>query len=1008
MPRPAVLGVSALTRDRRVTSRLTMAALAAAAGCLLAIAPMRLVAQDASRTGVIAGTVVASATLRPLSGAQLLIAGTQQGAIADDNGRFRLTQVSTSAPSVNVVVRLIGFSPRTVTLRVGDTEARVELTETATTLDQVVVTGTAGATQVRAVGNAVSQVSASAVMQAAPVADVQQLLNARVTGLTILPASGNVGTGGSVRVRGVASLSLSNEPLLYIDGVRANNAPDGGPSIRQGRQTNRLNDINPEDIESIEVIKGPAAATLYGTEASSGVIQIITKKGKAGAPSWDFAIKQGTNWLMDPGGKVPTVYSKDASGVMSSVNLYQVEKAAGRNPFRTGRTQSYLASLRGGMDKVNYYISGDWDNNGGIVPYNWQKRYSVRTNLGVVPNNKVSVTGNLGFTRSNTRYGQAASGWDLWGNIVWGSPSRLTTPTRGFLRVTPEAAGEIETYSGIDRFTGSVQMNYNPVTWLANRLTIGADVGTEANSILFPRNPAGSNYFFGALSLGQKTVEEIRNAYNTADYSATATFDLPYFLKGWTSATSAGAQYYGKRQQSVTAVGQQFPAPSVTTIGGAAVTTSGEDLIENKTVGLYLQEQMSRNNRLFLTAAVRGDDNSAFGENFEAAIYPKFSASWVVSEESFFKLPTVSSLKLRGAFGYAGKQPDVFAARRLYQPATGPNNVSVLTPQAIGNPDLKPEVGRELELGFDAGLLEERIGLNVSYYKQNTKDAIVQRRVPPSNGFPGFQFVNVGEVENHGLEISSDIRVFERPSLAWRMGVSYARNANKVLDLGGLPPISIGTGQENREGSPIGAFFAKRVVSATLDAAGRAQNIMCDDGNGGTVACATAPRVYWGTPTPTWQGAVSTNLTFLTNFVLYALVDFRGGHMTAYGDVQAMHTTFRNSKAINEGKDPILMAYDQLGLTDQTGYFDAGFAKLREISLNYTAPRRVAQRVRASNAAVNVAVRNLATLWSAQSSIFGEHIPDPEVRTPAAGLSAYVQTVVPPLSQFVVTLRLAY
>ena len=1005
MSRPAVFTARTLPIARRRMSRVNTAAIIGAGGWLLATAPPGH-AQEPPSTGVVAGTVVAAQTLRPLPGAQLQIVGTQLGTVADDNGRFRLTQVSGTA--VSVTVRLIGFSPKTTTLRVGDMNARVELTEAATTLDQVVVTGTAGTTQLRAIGNAVSQVSAADVMQAAPVADVQQLLNARVAGLTILPASGNVGTGGSVRVRGVASLSLTNEPLLYIDGVRANNAPDGGPNIRQGRQANRLNDINPEDIESIEVIKGPAAATLYGTEASSGVIQIITKKGRSGAPGWDAVVKQGANWLMDPGGKVPTVYSRDASGALASVNLYEVEKAAGRDPFHTGRTQSYLASLHGGIDRVHYYVSGDWENAGGIVPYNWQKKYSGRTNLSVVPNEKITVTGNLGITRSNTRFGQSASGWDLWGNIVWGSPSRLSTPTRGFLRVTPEAAGEIETYSGLDRFTGSVQLNYTPFTWLANRLTVGTDVGSEANSILFPRNPAGSNYFFGALSLGQKTVEKLRSAYTTVDYSATATVDLPSVLKGWTSATSAGAQYYGKRQEFVSAVGQQFPAPSVTTIGGAAVTTSGEDIIENKTVGLYLQEQMSRSNRLFLVAAVRGDDNSAFGENFQAAIYPKFSASWVASEEPFFKVPSVSSLKLRAAFGYAGKQPDVFAARRLYQPATGPGNISVLTPQAIGNPDLKPEVGQELELGFDAGLLDDRVGLNVSYYKQNTKDAIVQRRVPPSNGFPGFQFVNVGEVENHGLEIASDLRLIERSRFGWRLGVNYSRNENTVVDLGGLPPISLGTGQENREGSPIGAFFAKRVLSATLDANGRAQNVMCENTDGSPIACANAPRVYWGTPTPTWQGAVNTTLTLWTNLRLYALVDFRGGHMTAYGDIQAMHTTFRNSKAINEGKDPILMAYDQLGLTDQTGYFDAGFAKLREVSLNYTMPPRVTRRIAASSASINLAARNLSTLWVGQSAIFGQHIPDPEVRTPAAGLSAYVQTVVPPLSQFIVTLRLSY
>ncbi len=1003
-----LIGFVPSARAGRVGLRMPAALRRCLLASVLAVLPRVAIAQEpgaGGRTAVVSGTVIASGSLRPLQGAQLQVAGTTTGTVTDANGRFRLAQLS--GTSVSVVVRLIGYSPRTTTLRVGDTGARVELTESVTTLDQVVTTGTPGATQVRAIGNAVSQVSAADVVQTAPVSDVQQLLNARVPGLTILPASGNVGTGGSVRVRGVASLSLSNEPILYIDGVRANNAPDAGPNIRQGRQANRLNDINPEDIESIEVIKGPAAATLYGTEASSGVIQIITKKGRSGAPAFDVAVKQGANWLKDAGSKVPTVYSRDATGLLTGINLYEVEKAAGRNPFQTGRSQSYVASLRGGTDLIRYFISGDVDHSGGIVSYNWLDKSSARANLSVVPSTKVTVNGNLGLTRSKTRFGQSAPGWDLWGNIVWGSPSRLSSPTRGFLRVTPEAAGEIETYSGVDRVTGGLQLQYNPFSWLASRLTAGTDIGDETNSILFPRNPAGSSYFFGALSLGQKSVERQRTAYNTLDYAATATFDLPGRLKQWSSATSTGIQYYAKRVESVSAVGQQFPAPSVTTIGGAAVTTSGEDIIENKTAGFYVQEQVSRANRLFVTGAVRVDNNSAFGENFNAAIYPKLSGSWVVSEEPFWKLSALSSLKLRAAFGFAGKQPDVFAARRLYQPATGPGNISVLTPQAIGNADLKPEVGQELEVGFDAAVLQDLIGLNVTYFRQRTKDAIVARQVSPSIGFPGFQFVNVGEVSNRGLELASDIRLLERTNLAWRAGLSYATNANEIVRLGGLPPIVIGSGQENREGFPIAGFFAKRIVSSDL-VAGRAQNVKCEGTDGNPTACATAPRVYWGTPTPTWQGAVNTSLTLWSNLRLYGLVDFRGGHMTAYGDVQAMHTTFRNSLAIHQGTDAILLAYDQLGLTDQTGYFDAGFAKLREISATYTLSPLLARRIGASSTSINVAGRNLATLWVAQQSIYGQNVPDAEVRTPAAGLSAYVQTVVPPLTQLIMTVRLSF
>ena len=173
-----------------------------------------------------------------------------------------------------------------------------------------------------------------------------------------------------------------------------------------------------------------------------------------------------------------------------------------------------------------------------------------------------------------------------------------------------------------------------------------------------------------------------------------------------------------------------------------------EDLIENKTVGLFVQEQVSRANRLFLTAAFRGDNNSAFGANFKHALYPKFSGSWVVNEEPFWRWSSLNTLRLRAAYGRAGKQPDVFAAQRLYLPATGPADVAVVTPQAIGNPDLRPEVSSELEAGFDLGALNDRIGVNFTYYNQVAHDAIVQRQVEPSLGFPGFQYVNAGRVAN--------------------------------------------------------------------------------------------------------------------------------------------------------------------------------------------------------------------------------------------------------------------
>jgi TonB-linked SusC/RagA family outer membrane protein len=902
---------------------------------------------------------------------------------------------------------MIGYRARTMPVRVGDLAVRILLDELAVKLEEVIVTGTAGAAERRTLGNAVGQVDAALTVERAPVPTAQNLLSNRVAGVVVLPGSGNLGTGGVTRIRGASSLSLSNEPLIYIDGVRVNNDPAAGPNIRQGRQVSRMNDLNPEDIASIEVIKGPAAATLYGTEASSGVIQVLTKRGVSGRPSVDVTTHQGGNWLMDAEGKVPTVYSRSATGELQSVHLLRKEEQEGRPIFQTGRTQGYTANIRGGTDQVRYFLSADRKDDEGVVSYNTLRNFSTRGNLNLVPNDKIELAANLGFTTSRTRFAQAAAGWGIWDQLVWGSPARLTTPTRGFLRVTPEAAGEIESVAKVDRFTGGFQGSWRPLRWLSNRLNAGLDVTDETNSILFPRNPAGTAYFFGALSLGNKTVERRRVLYYSLDYSGSADFALSRSVK---STTSAGVQYYGKRFETVSVVGQQFPAPPVTTVGGAAITTGSEDLIENRTFGLFAQEQIGFKNRLFLTGALRGDDNSAFGANYDFVLYPKVSASWVVSDEPFWKTKFVPTLKLRAAYGKAGQQPDVFAAIRLYQPATGPNDGSVLTPQAVGNPDLKPEKGEELELGFDAGLWQDRVAVAVTYYRQKRTDAIVLQRVPPSTGFPGNRFVNVGEVQNRGIEVEVNGSLLQGRTVALELGAKLSTNSNEIVSLGGLPPVVFGA-QQHREGYPVAALFERRIIAAELDAAGNPINVLCDAGPGGNsagVSCTTAPRVFYGTPAPKWEGAVNSTVTLWGRLQLYGLVDFRGGHLIEHGDISAMHTAFRNSKTTVTRSDPILVAHDRLGITSPTGFFKAGFAKLREVSATYTLPPGWLRAVGASRASISVAGRNLWYLWRAQRSIFGEPVPDPEIRTPGAELSSYVQTVLPPFTQFVTTVRLTF
>jgi TonB-linked SusC/RagA family outer membrane protein len=953
----------------------------------------------------ITGTVTEQRTGQPLPGVQVNVVGTMVGAVTDAQGRYRILGATPGA--VRLRARLLGYAAveRPVTLEDGKPAAvDFSLTSSPLSLDAVVVTGTAGGTQVREIGNAVGRVDAAKIAETSPSVNVQQLLGQRDPGVVVQPAAGMVGAGSAIRIRGTASLSLTNQPIIYVDGVRIDNNAAGGPAIRQGRTAARLNDFNPEDIESIEIIKGPAAATLYGTEASNGVIQILTKRGKSGAPKVDVALRTGTNFMRDPAGRFRYTYGINPNTAqVDSFNIFNYYKdLTGKDIFTNGAINSANASVSGGAETIRYFASGDYGTNHGIVDYNWENTAGTRLNLSLLPNERWKFDTYLNFAQKETRFAQAADGFGIWDMMVWSSPSLLNTTTKGFRYANPDIAGQIDSRSKINRFTGGADLRFQPTTWLTQQLKFGHDNGSTTNQILFPRVPFGEVNFFGARSGGEKTLESVSTVFNTLDYSATAKTEI----RSITTATSVGAQYYNKQVTVISGVGSNFPTPDITTIGGAAASTSGETFLENKTLGMYGQEVLGFRNRLFLTAAIRGDANSAFGKNFKAAYYPKLSASWVVNEEPFFERfsSRVNTLKLRGAWGQAGQQPDVFAALRLYAPQTGPGGVPVVTPSSFGNPELKPERGSELELGFDAGFLNDRITVAYTHYNKTTTDAIVLAPNRPSTGFPGTTVQNLGKVRNWGNELGINVNVLNRPKLGWDLGVNYATAGNVVDDLGGVVL------QTARVGYPVGAIFFNRIANAQFNGSGQLVNVTCESENGAAPqSCATAPQVYWGNSTPTWWGSITNSVTLWEKLRLGANIDFQGGFNQVDGDIAFGHTTFQNSAKDYAAPDPVFAAYQtvipRLGL----GFFDAGFAKLRELTANYQLPSSIAGRAGAQNASVTAAWRNVMTLWQAQDNVWGTKIFDSETRVPGSSeLGFTYQTVIPPTSQVVFTVRMTY
>jgi TonB-linked SusC/RagA family outer membrane protein len=981
-----------------------------ALGSLAAPAP----AQDAS----VSGTVVHEQTLRPLSGAQVVVEGTGRGTITDARGRFLITGLT--GGQVTLRVMMLGYRPATQTVQVGASDVRLALSEQAIALDEIVVTGTAGGQQRRAIGNVVSQIRAEDVVAQAPVTNVQDMLNARAPGVVIMPGSGAVGTGGRIRVRGVSSLSLAQEPLIYVDGVRVNNTQATGP-INQGFSSaaiSRWNDFNPEDIESIEVIKGPAAATLYGTEAANGVIQIITKKGAEGRARFNVAVKQGANWFANPEGRLWTNYNRNPTTgqieVITMQDLFAQERERGTPIYQTGHLQEYDMNVSGGSPGLRYFLGGSAERNVGIEPNNRVSRWNSRANLSVFPTENFDAVASIGYVSGRTDLPlEAGGGGTLW-STMFANPLNLPTPRRGFHSATPEAYRyAYQDWQDMNRFTGSVQLNHRPLGWFNHRLTAGTDLTLEDNIELVERisDPAMQFFFSPGEIRGYKDVRSYRVTFNTVDYSGTANLDLTPTLR---SATSFGAQFYQTQFDTVTSYGEDFPARGLRAVRAASVQRGSENYLENTTVGVFVQQQLGLSDRVFVTAAIRADDNSAFGENFDLVYYPKLSGAWVVSEEPFFQVPFVNTLRFRAAYGQSGQQPQSFAALRTFRSIPGPGDISAVTPELVGNPDLGPERGSEIEAGFDASFLDERLGFEFTYYNQRTRDAILLSDIPPSTGFSGQQFINAGEIRNTGIEILTRASLVATPRLAWDVTLSVATNENEVLDLGlpGLQFVQAGGLVQHRVGYPVGSWFERRVVDARFQPNGTliAGSEICDDGQGGRVACAQAPFVFLGRPTPRTEGGVSSSLTLFNTVRVYGLVDFKNGYSKMDGNLRVRCVLFRrcheNWYPEQYLDDPAWLAQTQRGGAFVNGLInDASFTRFRELSASVTIPPRWVGAVGATNATLMLAGRNLYT-WTGYTGL------EPEASfiggSRGGGSAQWEQNVIPQLQQFVATLSFGF
>ncbi len=1007
----------------------------------LAVAVLALPRFAIAQGGAVAGTVVIEGSLRPLPGAQVTVQGDPtRGAVSDAAGRFRITGITGSTVTLNA--RMIGYRPAAQTVNVGATNVRFVLFERAIELNQVVVTGTAGGAQRREVGTSVDQLNAADVTaKVGVVPSVDALLNGRAPGVAILPGTGMVGAGTRVRIRGIGSFSLSADPLVYVDGVRVNNQTGTGIWIQAfgSGVISRLDDFDPDQIESIEVLKGPAAATLYGTEAARGVINIITKKGTSGGTSYNFNVAGGSNVFQNAAGRIatnwchvqsPTDCTPNGTGPLLGLNVIRREDSLGTPVFRTGAIRNYDGNVSGGVGAFRYFASGSVIDNQGVDPGNEQKKSSFRTNLGITPNDKVNIETNFGYIYGHTTLScEAGCGGLMW-DSEYSNPANLPqfcggdvgcTYVQGF-QGTPPAADEAQKdWQDLNRLTASATINYNPFRWFSNRFAVGTDVTQEGNVEYVPYLTNDTlAYFWGAYAKGYRYNSQHQATYNTYDYNGTLNFNLTPAVN---SKTSGGVQYYTNYNTYLSAEGDFFPAPGLQTISSAGkIQPSSENWTQNNTFGFYGQQEFAVNERLYLTGAVRIDNNSAFGSQVHWVTYPKVSVSYVASDEPSIQphLPSwLNSLRLRGAYGGSGQQPGLNTALRTLSPVAGPLGGGVLTPNSLGNPNLKPERVLGTELGFETGMFHDRFGIDFTYFHDDSKDAILSRGVAPGTGFgASTQFFNAGEIVKHGIETLLKAQLVNRRNFAWDMNVNLATQSAKITRLNGADTvIDLGNSAHRIGHAPFDWFSYKvvRVDSATYDpntnkVAIAKSNIYCDNGQGQPTHCYSptgqliAPKVYLGHSTPTFTGSWSNTFTLLRSFRLYAMLDAAKGYRRLDNNIrircQLFHTCLEYVQPQNT--DPRLLAqYFSGGPLRDFTINDASYVKFRELSLSYDVPANVAARLGAHGASLTGSARNLG-MWTRYTGI------DPESQFVNSSPASVDQAELPQLLTYVFTLRLSY
>jgi TonB-dependent starch-binding outer membrane protein SusC len=984
--------------------------------------------------GVVTGRVLERGTLKPIPDATVIVVGSGIAARTNQDGVYRLSAVA-QGPLILRATR-IGYAAASQTVTVGaagNDAVDFQLSQVATQLDVVVTSAVTGqAERAREVGTNVGTIAVAQINKA----DINRfgdLLQGRTAGVSLQQTSGTTGTGQRLNIRGANSLSLSNEPLVYVDGMQVSNGNNLGFGVG-GQAISRLNDISPESIEKVEVLKGPAATAVYGTSAANGVLLITTKRGHSGASRWNVYDETGTqnditnypaNYLrylaLKPNSAVYTpagAFDKTARAACFNFQLAAATCTADSvaientlldprtRPLTLGHLGKMGASVAGGNDQTQYYFNVDDNTEHGVVFFNTLQTLSTRANV------NTHLLSNLDFSLSS-QYNRSKLALNSNDNSVFsplingyvgsafftppnpdGTPSELNY--RGF-NVTDLA--EAVSHQNIDRFNIGGVANYRPFSWLSGNANLGMDYFSQFDFETVQPNKA-VGIIANSLAIGERDSNHQNTYLWTGTGSATASWDPTASLH---TALTGGGNYNRSLTQGTNGSGNGIVAGTSNLGATSSLFVVGEQFSEIKSIGLFSRLELSWQDRLFLSGSLRRDNNSAFGVNFGFITYPGINASWVMSDEPWFpKSDIISNVRLRSAYGQSGTRPNFRDAVTSFNPVSvSVNNVELsgVTINRTGNLSLRPELSKETEFGGDISFLKDRVSLQLTAFNKRSQDALISVPLAPSFGLTGSTAAgttilrNLGALRNKGTETQLDLKVFDNDNMGLNIRGTATTLRNTILVIGqdatgkDLPDIVINRGlQRHRKGQSAGAFFQRPVFFNDANGDGLLSRSEVTLGD---------TAVHLGDAIPHWNRSIGGDLKIFKYVTVSTLFEGRGGNKTANASEQfrcASGVSFADRGCSATGnpnaslKEQAAFIASQFGGASATGgptiagtslagYVEnGGFTKWRELAITLQAPDTWSflRMGGARGASVTFAGRNLKT-WTKYTGV------DPEI-----------------------------